>query len=96
MPYTLDEVLLDVAQRAALLQAVAADVEREVVRVDKDLDPVEPLGQEVLAQVRRDEDATDKQLERVERDVRLGVKVVGHGGGQVDERAERGRASVAL
>jgi len=94
--HALLEVALDLGERARLLQAVAADVEREVVDVDEDLDPVEVALEVVLAQVRRDEDAAHKELERVERDIVLAVKVVGQAARDVDEGAESRRACVAL
>lgn len=94
--HLLDDVPLDLDQIAAGLEAVAADVEREIVGVDDDLEVVEPLGDEVLAELGRDEDAADEHADGPELEVGLVVKVVGDGRGHVDERAEAGPAGLAL
>merc|ERR1712224_1121809 len=58
----LDDVLLDHLEDLVLLQRLARDVERQVLRVDAALDEGEPLGDEVLAVV-HDEDAADVELD---------------------------------
>merc|ERR1719487_1089894 len=58
----LHDVLLDHLEDLVLLQRLARDVERQVLRVDDALDEGEPLGDEVLAVV-HDEDAADVQLD---------------------------------
>merc|ERR1712167_297727 len=52
----LDEVLLDDLEDLVLLERLARDVERQVLRVDDALDELEELGHDVLAVV-HDEDA---------------------------------------
>merc|ERR1711939_1271774 len=54
----LDNVLLDHLEDLVLLQRLARDVERQVLRVDDALDKGQPLRDEVLAVV-HDEDAAD-------------------------------------
>merc|ERR1712054_41903 len=58
----LDNVLLDHLEDLVLLERLARDVERQVLRVDDALDEGEPLRDEVLAVV-HDEDAADVQLD---------------------------------
>merc|ERR1719454_1509720 len=58
----LHNVLLDHLEDLVLLQRLARDVERQVLRVDDALDEGEPLGDEVLAVV-HDEDAAHVQLD---------------------------------
>merc|ERR1719487_349035 len=58
----LDDVLLDHLEDLVLLERLARDVERQVLRVDDALDEGEPLRDEVLAVV-QDEDAADVQLD---------------------------------
>ena len=60
----LDEVLADDLEDLVLLERLARDVEREVLRVDDALDEVEVLGDEVLAVV-HDEDAANVELDVV-------------------------------
>lgn len=94
--HALDEVSLNLQEGLAFLKIVASDVEREVVGVDQESYPVQVLGQVALAEVGGDEDSANEQPERFERDVVLRVEVVGHGGGNVNKRAERGRPCVSL
>merc|ERR1719284_752368 len=61
----LDEVLLDDLEDLVLLQRLARDVERQVLRVNDAFDKLEELGHEVLAVV-HDEDAAHVQLDVVE------------------------------
>merc|ERR1719487_2136942 len=58
----LDDVLLDHLEDLVLLERLARDVERQVLRVDDALHEGEPLWDEVLAVV-HDEDAADVQLD---------------------------------
>merc|ERR1719482_2040796 len=58
----LDNVLLDHLEDLVLLERLARDVERQVLRVDDALHEGEPLGDEVLAVV-HDEDPADVQLD---------------------------------
>merc|ERR1719390_427786 len=58
----LDNVLLDHLEDLVLLERLARDVERQVLRVDDALHEGEPLWDEVLAIV-HDEDAADVQLD---------------------------------
>ena len=60
----LDEVLADDLEDLVLLERLARDVEREVLRVDDTLDEVEVLGDEVLAVV-HDKDAANVELDVV-------------------------------
>merc|ERR1719261_970370 len=57
-----DNVLLDDLEDLVLLERLAGDVERQVLRVDDALDKGQPLGDEVLAVV-HDEDAAHVQLD---------------------------------
>jgi hypothetical protein len=66
----LDEVLADDLEDLVLLQRLARDVERQVLRVDDALDKVEPLGNQLLAVV-HDEDAAHVELDVVELLARL-------------------------
>merc|ERR1719247_745480 len=61
----LDEVLLDDLEDLVLLERLARDVERQVLRVDDALDELEELGHDVLAVV-HDEDAAHVELDVVE------------------------------
>jgi hypothetical protein len=60
----LDDVLADDLEDLVLLERLARDVEREVLRVDDAADKVEVLGDQVLAVV-HDEDAADVELDVV-------------------------------
>ena len=60
----LDEVLANDLEDLVLLERLARDVEREVLRVDDTLDEVEVLGDEVLAVV-HDKDAANVELDVV-------------------------------
>jgi hypothetical protein len=74
-----------------LLQRLARDVERQVLRVDDALDEGEPLGDQVLAVV-HDEDAADVEL-NVAAVLLLGlVEVKGRALGHEEDRGELERA----
>merc|ERR1712070_745562 len=70
----LDNVLLDHLEDLVLLQRLARDVERQVLRVDDALDEGEPLGHQLLAVV-HDEDAAHVELD-VARVLLLGLEEV--------------------
>lgn len=93
---TLDKIALDLGEGLALEQTISTDVERQIIRINKYFDPVEPFWQEILSQIIGDEDSSNEQLERLERDVSLGVKIVRHGSRKVDESAESSRSSITL
>merc|ERR1719152_258450 len=70
----LHQVLLDDLEDLVLLERLARDVEREVLRIDDALDEGEELGHQVLAVV-HDEDAAHVQLD-VARRLLLGLEEV--------------------
>merc|ERR1712144_202283 len=60
----LHQVLLDHAEDLVLLQGLARDVERQVLRVDDTLHEAEPLRDQLVAVI-HDEDAADVELDVV-------------------------------
>ena len=85
----LDELLADRLDLPVLLQHLARDVEREIVRVDHALDEAQVRRQELAALV-HDEDALDVQLYAA---LHLGVvDVEGRAAGDVEERVRLERA----
>merc|ERR1719298_126973 len=88
----LDDVLLDHLEDLVLLQRLARDVERQVLRVNDALDEGEPLGDEVLAVV-HDEDAAHVQLD-VARVLLLGLEEVK--GRALGHEKDRGELELAL
>ena len=60
----LDQVLLDDAQDLVLLQGLAGDVQRQILRIHHALHEVQPLGHELLAVV-HDEDSSHVELDVV-------------------------------
>merc|ERR1712224_681623 len=88
----LDDVLLDHLEDLVLLQRLARDVERQVLRVDDALDEGEPLGDEVLAVV-HDEDAAHVELD-VARVLLLRLEEVK--GGALRHKEDRGELELPL
>merc|ERR1719298_47194 len=88
----LDNVLLDHLEDLVLLQRLARNVERQVLRIDDALDKGEPLGDQVLAVV-HDEDAAHIQLD-VARVLLLGLKQVK--GGALGHKKDGGELELAL
>jgi hypothetical protein len=81
----LDEVLADRLDLAVLLEHLARDVEREILRVDDAAHEAQPFGQELAALV-HDEDAADVELDTIVAALAV-VEVVGRAGGDEEERA---------
>jgi len=76
--HTLGKVLLDLVDGSGLLKRVTSDIERKVINVDEDLDPVEVSREVILSEISCDEDPSNKELERLQRDVIFRVEIIGY------------------
>ena len=79
-----DELLLDDLEELVLLEVLAGDVQRQIVRVHDSVHEAQVLGHHVL-EVVGDEDATDEELDVLHLLAVVGEHVVGALLGHVEE-----------